>query len=127
MTDSAEAEAILLLLEGPTEWPRLKGLAGKCKLVVAPTRRGPVGGQGGRAGHRPPRHADSPIYERLTQSVLEAVADDLLTPGSSVVALYSGFDADTIDSLSVINLDEHLNRLTGRDLRQLETASRWTR
>jgi DNA integrity scanning protein DisA with diadenylate cyclase activity len=53
--------------------------------------------------------------------LLEAVADDLLTPGSSVVALYSGFDADTIDSLSVINLDEHLNRLTGRDLRQLET------
>ena len=38
-----------------------------------------------------------------------------------MVALYSGFDADTIDSLSVINLDEHLNRLTGRDLRQLET------
>ena len=64
---------------------------------------------------------DSPIYERLTQSILEAVADDLLTPGSRVVALYSGFDADTIDSLSVINLDEHLNRLTGRDLRQLET------
>ena len=64
---------------------------------------------------------DSPIYERLTQSVLEAVADDILTPGSSVVALYSGFDADTVDSLSVINLDEHLNRLTGRDLRQLET------
>jgi len=64
---------------------------------------------------------DRPIYERLTQSILEAVADDLLASGSSVVALYSGFDADTIDSLSVINLDEHLNRLTGRDLRQLET------
>ena len=64
---------------------------------------------------------DSPVYERLTQSVLEAVADDILTAGSSVVALYSGFDAATVDSLSVINLDEHLNRLTGRDLRQLET------
>src|SRR5208283_4267759 len=63
----------------------------------------------------------SPVYEKLTQAVLEAVADDLLAPGSSVVALYSGFDAETIDSLSVINLDEHLNRLTGRDLRQLET------
>ena len=49
------------------------------------------------------------------------MADDLLTPGCSVIALYSGFDADTIDSLSVINLDEHLNRLSGRDLRQLET------
>ena len=29
MTESAEAEAILLLLEGPTEWARLKSLAGK--------------------------------------------------------------------------------------------------
>ena len=38
-----------------------------------------------------------------------------------MVALYSGFDAEAIDSLSVINLDEHLNRLSGRDLRQLET------
>jgi diadenylate cyclase len=64
---------------------------------------------------------ESTIYERLTQSVLEAVADDLLAPGSSVLTLYSGFDADSIDSLSLINLDEHLNRLTGRDLRQLET------
>ena len=26
---------------------------------------------------------DSPIYERLTQAVLEAVADDLLAPGST--------------------------------------------
>jgi len=64
---------------------------------------------------------ESPVYERLTQAVLEAVADDILVPGSSVAALYCGFDSETIDSLSIINLDEHLNRLTGRDLRQLET------
>ena len=37
------------------------------------------------------------------------------------MALYSGFEADRIDSLSVIYLGEHLDRLTGRDLRQLET------
>jgi DNA integrity scanning protein DisA with diadenylate cyclase activity len=122
MTDSATAEAILLLLEGPTEWTRLKSLAGSSKIVVAANTSQELAGadQAGLATV----HLDmpnSPIYERLTQSVLEAVADDLLTPGSSVVALYSGFDADTIDSLSVINLDEHLNRLTGRDLRQLET------
>lgn len=38
-----------------------------------------------------------------------------------MVAVYSGFEADTVDSVSVINLGEHLDRLTGRDLRQLET------
>jgi DNA integrity scanning protein DisA with diadenylate cyclase activity len=61
------------------------------------------------------------VYERLTQALLECVADDLLAPGASVVALYSGFEAGEIDSVSVIRLHEHLGRLTVRDLRQLET------
>jgi DNA integrity scanning protein DisA with diadenylate cyclase activity len=64
---------------------------------------------------------DSPVHEKLTQALLESVADDILAPGARVVAIYSGFEADTIDSISVIHLDEHLGRLTSRDLRQLET------
>ncbi|MEN6457385.1 MAG: DNA integrity scanning protein DisA nucleotide-binding domain protein [Thermoguttaceae bacterium] len=122
MTESHEAEAILLLLEGPAEWSRVKTLAGKSKVVVA----GNVPAElvaAKDAGLLTVRldMPDSPVYERLTQSVLEAVADDILLAGSTVVSLYSGFDAATVDSLSVINLDEHLNRLSGRDLRQLET------
>jgi DNA integrity scanning protein DisA with diadenylate cyclase activity len=38
------------------------------------------------------------------------------------VALYSGFEAGTIDSVSIVRLDEHLGRLTAHDLRQLETS-----
>ena len=38
-----------------------------------------------------------------------------------MVAIYCGFEADTIDSISIIHLGEHLGRLTSRDLRQLET------
>ena len=34
-----------------------------------------------------------PVYELLTRALLEAVADDILAPGSTVVALYSGFEA----------------------------------
>jgi DNA integrity scanning protein DisA with diadenylate cyclase activity len=122
MIESAQSEAMLLLLEGPTDWSRIKNLAGKNKMVVAANTSEDLAGakEAGLATVQLDM-PDSPIYERLTQAVLEAVADDLLTAGSSVVALYSGFDTDTIDSLSVINLDEHLNRLTGRDLRQLET------
>ncbi|MBN1394592.1 MAG: diadenylate cyclase [Pirellulales bacterium] len=123
MAEAADVEAILLLLEGPAEWwPRLNRLRGKAKVVVAAdSTRELAGAQ--KAGLETVLldMPDSPVNERLTQAVLEAVADDILTPGSSVAALYSGFDADTIDSLSVLNLDEHLNRLTGRDLRQLET------
>ena len=122
MTESAKAEAILVLLDGPTDWSRLKRLAGKGKLVLAANAPEHLAGAE-KAGLTTVLMdmPESPTYERLTQAVLEAVADDLLTAGSSVVALYSGFDTDTVDSLSVINLDEHLNRLTGRDLRQLET------
>jgi DNA integrity scanning protein DisA with diadenylate cyclase activity len=122
LTESAEVEAVLLLLEGPADWQRLKNAVGEHKLLVAADTLEQLAGatEAGLASlclNMP----DSPVYERLTQSVIEAVADDLLTPGSSVAALYSGFDSAAIDSLSVINLDEHLNRLTGRDLRQLET------
>ncbi len=122
MTSSAGAEAIVLLLDGPADWSRLRTMAGKAKLIVAADTLDQL--SGAKESGIPSVQLDmpdSPMYERLTQSVLEAVADDLLAPGSAVVALYSGFDADSIDSLSVINLDEHLNRLTGRDLRQLET------
>jgi len=122
LTASAQAEGILLLLEGPADWSRLRSLSGDDKVVVAADTTEQLEGarEAGLASVRIDM-PDSPIYERLTQAVLEAVADDILSPGSCVVALYSGFDADNIDSVSVINLDEHLNRLTGRDLRQLET------
>lgn len=122
MTEAAETEAILVLLEGPVDWAKLKSLSGTAKIVVAANVSGDL--DGAKESGLETIHLDmpdSPVYERLTQLVLEAVADDMLTPGSSVVALYSGFDAAAVDSLSVINLDEHLNRLTGRDLRQLET------
>jgi diadenylate cyclase len=122
LSRGAGAEAVLLLLDGPADWQRLASLAEGTKVVVAADGPGLL--EGAREAGLltvPIGMARGPIYERLTQAVIEAVADDVLDPGSSVVALYAGFDADTVDSVSVINLDEHLNRLTGRDLRQLET------
>ncbi len=122
VADAVSAEGILLLLDGPADWPRLKRLSGDRKIVVAAGTAEKLEGAadyGMEFVHV--GMPEAPVYERLTQAVLEAVADDFFSPGSQVVALYAGFDADTIDSISVINLDEHLNRLTGRDLRQLET------
>jgi len=122
LTDAAGADAILLLLEGPADWQRLKKMAGDEQLLVAAdTAEQLAGAEEAGVQNVQLDMAGSPVYERLTQALLEAVADDILAPGSSVVALYSGFDADNVDSLSVIDLGEHLNRLTGRDLRQLET------
>ena len=122
LTESAGAEGILLLLDGPADWQRVRNLLSYENVVVAADTAEQLEGAGevGLASVCLDM-VDSPVYERLTQAVLEAVADDMFAPGSSLVALYAGFDASAIDSISVINLDEHLNRLTGRDLRQLET------
>jgi diadenylate cyclase len=58
---------------------------------------------------------------QLAQSLVEAIADDLLQTGSRVVVLYSGFDRDAIDTLGIVSLYEHLAKLTSRDLQRLET------
>lgn len=119
---SMQVEAIMLLVDAPTEWEELSKLAKGQKVIAAADRVEQVAGAE-EAGlpvvllEMP----ESPVHEKLGQALLEAVADDLLAAGASVVALYSGFDADMPDSLSVIHLDEHLGRLTSRDLRQLET------
>ena len=58
---------------------------------------------------------------QVSQALIEAIADEYLESGDTIVALYSGYERDTIDSLSVINLRDHLARLTARDLQRLET------
>ena len=122
LAKEAEADAILLLMEGPTDWEQLSKRCGKCKLVVAgDTAEMVEGAEQFNFATVVLGLPDSPVYERLTQALLEAVADDTLVPGAGVVAIYSGFEAGKMDSLSFIRLDEHLRRLTVRDLRQLET------
>lgn len=117
-----EADSLLLLVEGPADWPKFKSIVGDQDIIVAADTAAYLKGAA-EAGlvtvllDMP----ESPVVEQLTQALLEAVADDLLSPGSRVIALYSGFQAEVIDSISVINLGEHLDRLTGQDLRQLET------
>lgn len=119
---SRQVEAILLLVEEPTDWELLKRLGDGQRIVIAADRLEQVEGAGDFGLATVVLNmAESPVYEKLSQALLEAVADDILTTGASVVSLYSGFEADILDSLSIIHLDEHLGRLTSRDLRSLET------
>ncbi len=117
-----DAEALLFLLEGPLDWAKLREATEKLHVVLA-TDKANYLAEAEEFGFDTVELniPDSPVYERLTQALLESVADDLLAPGACVIALYSGFEAGTIDSVSVIRLDEHLGRLTVHDLRQLET------
>ena len=58
---------------------------------------------------------------QISQTLLQAIADELLKPGDRVVSLFALFERAAVDSLSIVNLAEHLGRLTARDLRRLET------
>jgi diadenylate cyclase len=122
MAGAVGAEGVLLLAEGAADWQRIKSLAGGEKVLIAADSAAVLVGVK-EAGLESVllNMPDSPIHEQITQALLEAVADDILASGASVVAVYCGFEADVIDSISLIRLSEHLDRLTGRDLRQLET------
>ena len=118
-----EAGAILLMLEGATDWPQLAAATEGLQVVVAAdTPEELAGAEEVGVATIVLNMASSPVIERLTQALLTGVARELLAPGAGVVVIYSGFEADTIDSVSFIRLDDHLGRLTARDLRQLETS-----
>ena len=128
-----ESDAVLLLADWPLEWESVLTKLGHCKLIIAAsdeviaTRY-----EGTDAAENTPgaldgihwvrlEESEGPTRDRISMALLEAVADEHLRPGASVVALYRGFDEEEIDSLSVIRLDEHLENLTAADLRKLET------
>ena len=117
-----DADSLLLLLESPLDWQKLRAATDGLRVLLVADRPAFLEGAS-EAGFSTVQltGGDSPVHEQLTRALLESVADDLLEPASTVVALYSGFEGGTIDSLSIIRLDEHLGRLTAHDLRQLET------
>jgi DNA integrity scanning protein DisA with diadenylate cyclase activity len=120
------ADAVLLLTETPIDWEEVGRHLGGCRLFVAAENP---------ALTKPLReHPDwtvidldtepLPTQERMNDALLKAVSENLLQPGAHVVALYNGIatleDApEPIDSLSVIHLGEHLERMTSQDLRVL--------
>lgn len=126
VAEQHSADAVLFLAERPIDWTRLQSAFGNRSLLVAADSEDQLAGahdeeNGPSLETIILRMNDAPVYERLTQALLEAVADEHLEPGSTVVTLHSSFDPGVIDSLSLIRLDEHLGRLTVRDLRQIES------
>jgi len=120
------ADAVLLLTETSIDWDEVARHLGGCKLFVAAENPALT-----KALREHPDWTvidlDSeplPTQERMNDALLKAVTQQLLLPGAHVVALYNGIatleDApEPIDSLSVIHLGEHLERMTSQDLRVL--------
>jgi hypothetical protein len=61
---------------------------------------------------------------QVSQALLEAIADDHLQTGARVIAIYAAYDRDNLDTISIINLSEHLTKLTSRDLQRLRRQAR---
>ena len=120
---ATEADAILVVLDGRTDWGQLKEHAGDHKCVVAADSEEHLEGAAD-AGLAPVllEKEDAPVFEKLTQAILESVGREILEPGAEVIAVYTGFEPGKIDSISFIAMEEHFRRLTARDLRNLETS-----
>jgi DNA integrity scanning protein DisA with diadenylate cyclase activity len=123
LSEASECDALLVLLDNPTEWAKLKAHAGGVEVLVAATSAEALEGAKEAALETVLLEThEASVLDRLTEALLKSIADELLAPSANVVAVYSGFEAGSIDSISFIRLDEHLGRLTARDLRQIETS-----
>ena len=117
-----EVAALLILPEGTIDWEALRGEDGAPPVLVAATadrHREAAREAGLTVLELEP--VEAPIAERITLALLEAVSQQHVKAGARVLVAYSGFEAETLDSLSVVRLGEHLQRLTARDLQALET------
>ncbi|QDT37925.1 DNA integrity scanning protein DisA nucleotide-binding domain protein [Stratiformator vulcanicus] len=123
VADECDAEAVLLLADVPFEFSEMTQILKKSRLVVASDKPDVQ-----RAAHEdgidsvPLLHEPQTRSLQVTQALLEAIADDLLQPGGKVVCVYSLFERDVLDTVSIVNLADQLSRLTARDLRRLETT-----
>ena len=113
---------VLVLADVAPDFAAWTGLLKRTRLIVASDR--PDVQAAARAAELPLvvlQHEPQTRQTQLSQALLEAIADDLLASGDSVVCLYSLFERHGVDSLSVVSLADHLARLTSRDLRRLDT------
>jgi diadenylate cyclase len=119
----AGASAMLLMPEGSMDWDTVRILAEGVRLMVAveTTRMEDAVKEAGLIALAV-EPTEAAITERITLALIEAVANDLLAAGDRVVVAYSGFEAEVLDSITVVRLGEHLERLSSRDLRALETS-----
>ena len=118
-------DAMLVLLDGPADWKRLAELTGgtsKPIIVAADTPAELDGAAEAGLLPLPLNKEKAPLLERLQHALLEAAADEMIRPNGDIVAVYGGFQQGRFDSISHLQLDERMRRLTSRDLQSLESS-----
>src|SRR5262245_29554889 len=127
LVQTTRADAVLLLTETNLDWDAVLGYLDGCRLLVA-AQDGILTAKLKQKPGLTVLDIDpgpTPTQERMSLALLEAVRTDQLHNGADVVALYNGIEIgqdkpEQIDSLSVIHLGEHLERLSAQDLRRLD-------
>lgn len=122
LVEQSRASAVLMLADIPYDLKAVKEILGDSRLIVA--------------SHKPDVQQaclddqvtlvplmQEPLTRQVqvSQALLEAIADNLVSTGDQVVVVYTAFDREHIDTISVVSLSERLARLTTRDLQRLET------
>ncbi len=117
-------DGLLVLPEGTMDWEALRAMVvGDLPVLVAvSSTKHAEAVRKARLVAIEVDEVEAAIAERITLSLIEGVANDQLQAGARIAVVYSGFEAETLDSLTVIRLGEHLERLSSRDLRALETS-----
>jgi DNA integrity scanning protein DisA with diadenylate cyclase activity len=122
------AEMVLLLTETRLNWDEVRSHLKGCKLLVAAESEEVT------KAIREETNLDVldldpepvPTQERMSLALLKAIAAEKVSPGEHVVVLYNGIATsedipEPIDSLSLVHMGEHLERMTAQDLRRLNT------
>lgn len=121
---SRNADALLLLLDGATDWKRIAEMTADVDkpIIVAVDQADDLEGAA-EAGLKPLslNKEKAPLLERLQHALLEAAANEFIRVNGEVVAVYSGFQPGRLDSVSHLQLDERMRRLTTRDLQMIES------
>ncbi len=122
LAEDVQAAAVILLAEQPMDFAMLKRNAKGFRLIIASEKK---------EVQEAARQDDVDVVEmqqepqtrhfQVSQVLLEAIADELLQTGDVVVVVYSAYEKDGCDTISVVRLAEQLAKLTSRDLQRLET------
>ena len=123
LADLSDAAAVVLLADEAVDFKAVRKLLRGKRLVVASDDEAiQEAAKEDEIDLVPILHEPQTRSTQVSQVLLEAIADELLQSGDTIVAIYSSYDNDRCDTISAIDLSEQLAKLTSRDLQRLETS-----
>ena len=122
LADLEKARAIVLLCEDAFDFKLMKKLLRGVPLLIAaedPDIQKAVVADGVQL--IPLEDEPQTRSTQVSQMLLVAISDELLQSGDVIVAVYSSYEKEVCDTISLIHLADKLAKLTSRDLQRLET------